>query len=66
MAFRKRYTTILKLHPKIPVGITERLIGHKTYNDENGHLVKHDESYVRAEVNQLFENKYIMNIFIIE
>lgn len=54
--FRKRFTTILKMNKDIPVAITERLLGHATYRDEHGVLIKHDRSYMRAEVSQLFEH----------
>ncbi len=54
-AFRKRFTTILKLNEKIPVAITERLLNHKTYNDEYGNKIQLDESYMRATQKQLFE-----------
>jgi len=53
--FRKRFTTILKLNEKIPVAITERLLGHKMYYDEIGNKIQFDDSYMRATVNQLFE-----------
>ena len=53
--FRKRFNTILKLNKDIPVAVTERLLGHVVYRDENGTMVKHDRSYMRADVEQLFE-----------
>jgi len=54
-AFRKRFSTTLKLNEKIPVSITERLLGHKSYSDENGNKVQLDDAYLTATKEQLFE-----------
>ena len=53
--FRKRFTTILKLNEKIPVAVTERLLGHKVYSDEFGNRIALDDAYMRAKKEQLFE-----------
>jgi len=55
-AFRKRFATTLKLDNNIPVAITERLMGHFTYADEHGRLIKHDKAYMRVDLEKLFEN----------
>jgi len=54
-AFRKRFSTILKLNEKIPVSITERLLGHQSYYDENNNKVQLDDAYLTAKKEQLFE-----------
>ena len=54
-AFRKRFETILKLTNEIPIAVSEKLIGHKTYFDDRGNKIQLDENYVVPEVNQLFE-----------
>lgn len=53
--FRKRFVTILKLNPKIPQAITERLVGHKMYADNSGNKFTLDDSYMRATKSQLFD-----------
>jgi len=53
--FRKRFNTILKLNAKIPVAITERLLGHKMYYDEIGNKIQLDDAYLTATKEQLFE-----------
>ena len=52
--FRKRFNTLLKLNKDIPVAITERLLGHMVYRD-GGTVVKHDRSYMRADIDQMFK-----------
>jgi integrase len=53
--FRKRFITTLKLNQKVPIAVTERLVGHKMYHDEMGNFVELDESYMRATKEQLFK-----------
>jgi len=59
--FRKRYATILKLNEKIPVAITERLLGHMIYHDESGNKIQLDDAYMRATREQLF-SKFLLAI----
>lgn len=53
--FRKRFVTKLKLNKEIPVAVTEKLVGHSRYRDESGTEVKLDGSYMRPEVDELFQ-----------
>jgi len=53
--FRKRFITILKSNPDIPIAYAERLAGHKVYIDERGNKIQLDGAYLTPELSALFE-----------
>ena len=52
--FRKRFITILKSNPSIPIAYAERMAGHKMYSDDSGNRITLDESYLRPKLEKLF------------
>jgi len=52
--FRKRFITILKSNPTIPIAFAERMAGHKIYSDDSGTRSTLDESYMRPQLAKLF------------